>query len=514
MKHHLQNRREDKDKDKDISPLKEKLLLILVAILVVVLTNLSFIFGLKMTPDKMQFLGRRSVNPVDTYPQLALIEQGRTGQMLFSNLYDISTRSAYIVSPVNLALGQIAGKTNLPNIMIFHLGRIVLGAILLCIIYHLLRLFFSKRKEILFAFVFLSLSSGLGLFLFKLFLSYDLFLPASNIFLSLMDSPELIFQEILLVLFLIGIVRIWQTRKLNFSNILLILTSGGILIPNLFYNYPRFLIVPELLPLLISIGFCLPVLFVAHKKIEGFHQSLLLALFFGLLFFLPIPFRFLYFFGFFLFISICGVKAYLYLYDQKLYPLFSKRKIVRFLSRILTFMTIFFLFPATNYFHLYWDMMNFKKDSPDAYFHYLLKDEIAGINWLKENTLPESIVLAKPFYGNIIAGATGRREFLGDEAYTPFFTEKIRDIDGFLNSWPDINKIDYLSRNKINYLYFGKNDSMLKGTFQPESVDYLEKAFEKDGITVYEFTQRDDSIATQSSILKDKSATNSASSAK
>ncbi len=489
-----------KHEDKDLSPLKEKIFLILVAILVVILTNLSFIYGWKITPDKMQFLGRRSVNPVDTYPQLALVEQGRRGQMLFSNLYDVSTRSAYIVSPINLALGQIVGKTNLSNIVIFHLGRIVLGAILLCAIYHLLRLFFTRRKEILFAFTFISLSGGFGLFLFKLFLSYDLFLPASNIFLSLMDSPELIFQEILLILFLIGIIRIGQTRKLNFSNILLILTSSGILIPNLFYNYPKALIIPELLSLLISVGFSFPIVFVTHKKIDGFHQSLVLALLFTTLFFLPLPFRSISFFGFFMFISICAAKAYIYLYRHKLSPLFAKRKILRFLSLILTFAAIFFLFPATNYFHLYWDMMNYKKDNADAYNHYLLKDEVEGINWIKENTLPDSIILSKPFYSSIIAGVTGRKQFLGDEVYTPFLAEKIQDIDGFLNTWPDINRIDYLSRNKIGFLFFGKDDSMLKGTFKPEETDYLKKTFEKEGVTIYQFIPRENS-ATSSATL-------------
>ncbi len=37
-------------------------------------------------------------------------------------------------------------------------------------------------------------------------------------------------------------------------------------------------------------------------------------------------------------------------------------------------------------------------------------------------------------------------------------------------------------------MFFGKNDSMLKGEFQPDKSDYLKKAFDKEGVAIYKFT--------------------------
>ncbi len=483
MKHHVQNSRVGKD----ISPLKGKIFLLLGVILVIILSSTSFIYGWKNTPSQMQFLGRRTINLPDTYPQLALIEQGRSDRLLFLNLYDSSTRSAYIVSPVNLVLGQIAGRTNLPNILVFHIGRIVLGLFLLCAVYHLLKLFFSRRKDRLFAFLFISLSSGFGLFLFRFLTSYDLFLPTSNLFLSLMESPELIFQEILLILSFMGVIRMIINRKFHLGYILLILSSLGVLLGNTIYNYPRPRIIAELLPFLMGTGFSLPAVLFIRKKIENLYHPLSLALFFAVLFFIPTPFQWLSYFGFYIFLSIAAVKGYIYIYDQYIYSFISKNKIFKFLGLVLTLLVIFILFPATNYFHLYWDMQNYGKDKIDAYSNYLLIDEMQGINWMKEHVSAGSIVLAKPFYSNIISGLTGLKTFLGDDIHTPFNTEKLNDIDGLLNIWMDTNRIDYMKRNNIGYIFFGKDDSMLKGSLQPDQTDYLKKIYNQGGVTVYKF---------------------------
>ncbi len=466
----------------------EKLLFLLISILVLSLTVISFIFGYVKTPEGMEFLGRRVVNFQDTYPAISLIEQAKHGKFIFRNLYS-SDSNNIIISPVFLLLGQISHVLPFSTVILFHVARLILGFILLWIIYQFLRIFFEKAHQRILAFLIISLSGGIGFFTYRTVSnSYDLFLPTANLFLSLFESPELIFAEILLVILLSLVFQILKHEKHTAKQVLISVISFIILSAVQIFSLPQYTVIAAILPVFISLTFQLILIFIGWEAVSRQTNIIKMAVFSLAVFFLPTPFQKLSIFSLFILLSILSAHGFFHIYDRFLYPNTKKSKIAGLISYLLIAVFLLGLLPATNYFHIYWDMQGYVKDKKDNYLSYLLKDELAAVNWLKNNSPGDSTVLAKPFYGNIIGGVTARKIYLGNEYYTASFNQKLENVNNLITVWGATRSAQYLKDNRIAYLFFGKDDSMISESFKPEKVEFIKQVFSQNGVAVYQFT--------------------------
>jgi uncharacterized membrane protein len=131
------------------------------------------------------------------------------------------------------------------------------------------------------------------------------------------------------------------------------------------------------------------------------------------------------------------------------------------------------------------DFENIAKESPQVDYFFISKPEIQALNWLKNQTNSNDIILANWTYGNIIPGITGRKVFLGHQFWTVSFEQKVQLINTLLlNNNPTAVSL-VLKENGITYIFLGINDSMITYGFKPESEPFLQKVYSKDGVSIY-----------------------------
>ena len=130
---------------------------------------------------------------------------------------------------------------------------------------------------------------------------------------------------------------------------------------------------------------------------------------------------------------------------------------------------------------------------------YPSKETMESIKWLKENTSENSIILANtPSLNELVPAFSGRIVYIGHWGETLFLKEKLEKFSWFLTGEEDdIEKYKFLQKNRIDYLFWSKEngytnylvDSNEKKLgfkkFIPEKKDYLERIFEKGKIAIY-----------------------------
>ncbi|HEY3282209.1 MAG TPA: hypothetical protein VGN26_08050, partial [Armatimonadota bacterium] len=143
--------------------------------------------------------------PDDVYVYLAWMRQAAEGHFLFVNRFDLEPQRGLFVNLLFWVLGAFAGVTHVPLIAVFHLSRLVLGAVFLRVTYSLIRellispgpetpedesppLLRAQRRA---AFLLVCFSAGLG-FLFERKVRaspVDAWQTEANSFLSLYQNP-------------------------------------------------------------------------------------------------------------------------------------------------------------------------------------------------------------------------------------------------------------------------------------------------------------------------------------
>lgn len=155
------------------------------------LASLPYMVGWWSTPTTQTYLGRNPISPADTMAYLSSIVQSADGAVLVENAFTAEPQEPRLFFPLWIVLGWFQEITHFPATLLFHLGRIVGGAVLLLVIIRVLRdlgLSFRRRIAILLV---IGLSSGLGWTTepSAQSRSFDLWVPESNTFLTLMHSP-------------------------------------------------------------------------------------------------------------------------------------------------------------------------------------------------------------------------------------------------------------------------------------------------------------------------------------
>lgn len=135
--------------------------LAVVIIFVCLSVSLPYIYGILATPNNKVFTGVHTLNPGDTYSYLAWMQQAKAGNILLKDLYSTEEQTVGIFHPLFYILGQVSNITNLQPILIYHLSRVALSAVLLLVMYRFLNLIYTKSQATL-AVLITATSSGLG----------------------------------------------------------------------------------------------------------------------------------------------------------------------------------------------------------------------------------------------------------------------------------------------------------------------------------------------------------------
>ncbi len=117
-------------------------------------------------------------------------------------------------------------------------------------------------------------------------------------------------------------------------------------------------------------------------------------------------------------------------------------------------------------------------------------DELAAVNWLRENAPATAVVLGEYETGNYVAAQAGQRVVLGHWAETMHYAEKETAVTQFFTATtPDSWRDDMLLTYVVNYVWYGPREKEL-GSFDPASSPYLELVYENDTIQIYRVTDQ------------------------
>lgn len=191
---------------------KELVLASSIALLVLLIVNLPILYFFLVGKPGLVFLGRRVINSQDLYTYVSYITQAQEGKTLFRNLYTTEPQSGTILRPTYLLIGKVSGMLGISSIAAYHLARVVFSLLFCVALYRLLLEVFRKSEERLLAFTLLLTSSGLGWALSRFVASSDTWIPESNTFLSLAESPHFILSQALLILGVLLFLRFIERR--------------------------------------------------------------------------------------------------------------------------------------------------------------------------------------------------------------------------------------------------------------------------------------------------------------
>jgi len=195
----------------------------------------------------------------------------------------------------------------------------------------------------------------------------------------------------------------------------------------------------------------LPFLNFQRKMIEGLHFVMVLMAIIGLYF----------------------LKNFL---ERKNLVSFSRPKIL--LSILLLLSSLFFF---SSYYILVRDIKLYLDHNS---FAFLKKEMTSAMVWLKNNTPEESVIFSSYDSGNIIPAFGVRSVFLGSNGNTALSETKTEQVELFFQKYGDRTRAAFLKLNNIDYLFFGPEEKAA-ANFDPNTVDYLEKIYSNEEVSIY-----------------------------
>jgi len=529
--------------------LKEKHWVRFIIFLVLGLTLTPLIIGLIAAPNQQFYTNVGFVGGADKMVYFSQIEEARQGHILLRNLFTSELQKPSIISPLWLALGNLARITTLPTIFIYHLTRLILAYLFLWFLYLFLTKIFSEIKWRKIAFLVLCFGSGFGVFtigndwsenyLYE-HLGSDIWVSEGNTFLTLAHSPLFILSQLLILIIFWWVIERFETAKRKETFVmgliaaflgilhpydLLIIFSviGGWFLAKAFNNkqwLKNQLIKAIIVCLTASIA---PIYFywlkTADLAFSGWltqNETLSPKLFnyllgYGLIFLLYLAAIFKtiksnnkYLF----FLSLWSIINWFLLFI----PLQFQRRLANGFHLTLTVIAVIGLEWLAGYlakkkiFHFIFIKLLFIQiiivfliSSTlfflgaetvlilwDRYPVYMFQDHYQAMKWLKNNVKTNEVILTTPTSGNIIPAYTGRNVYIGHGHQTINWIEKkIYVNDIFFGT----NNFD---EQKSRWLKEQNIDYLFFGLyekriskFNPWEKDYLEKVYQNGNAQIY-----------------------------
>lgn len=246
---------------------KEWRFVLLFSIVVMVITILPYLYGYLITPPDKQFMGIHAINPLDTYWYISLIEQAREGKIIFSYPSFSEFQQPIIFHPLFLLMGWFAGIFNIPNIVVYHLFRVLLGFVFLWISYIFISHFLKDVLKRKIAFVLLAIGSGIGWIVASVgkleqFIPGDLWIKEINGFLVLYEAPLDILGVILILIIFLSFLKLLQTSQMRYA----LIAGLGLLLLLIVHPY-------EVFTVLLTLFLYLIYLIISKKIFPAFFYS-------------------------------------------------------------------------------------------------------------------------------------------------------------------------------------------------------------------------------------------------
>lgn len=200
---------------------KEWQFVLLIGTFVIFLITLPILFGYLATPPNHLFLFRVYINSPDVSVYFSQIEQAKSGQLLFKNLFTSEDQPLGVFNPFWLFIGIFAKLFSLPSFLAFHIARLLLGVVFLIVAYLLIALFFQEEIKRKICFIFLVFASGWGWIVDispgKYFNVLDLSVPDAFSFTTLYFSPHNIASLVLIILIFLLSIVFFNTHRQKYT---------------------------------------------------------------------------------------------------------------------------------------------------------------------------------------------------------------------------------------------------------------------------------------------------------
>ena len=521
--------------------MKQISLITFIILTTIFITSSPFIFGLLDTPKGTSYLGTHFLNSGDTFAYYGLYTQVKHGDFLFFNPYTPEKHSAIFFRPTFFLALLIFKIFSTNTITAYHFFRIIFGIILLITLFNFIKLFFNKNKYFLFIFTLVIFGSGLGwLTINHIKDTLDLWIPETNVFLSLMEAPHFQFSLILILI----IFGLWIK---NFEKPSLIRSiTSSILAFILFFCHPfdapllyLTLIIYSLIIILLKISFnkksailylCLFILF---SSIPIIYQSYLIkiniiakywaiqnintspsirglisglgiwmplgiaGLFFSikkkdkniilisswaisylLLIYFPVNIQRRFLEG--LFIPYIILSCYFIFNILLSYSYFNKKNI-----RLLFLLFLIILLFTSSYSNLILLKIDYTKLTNNKYLPFYADNNlIKGLKWLQNYDNNLKTILANWDISYLLPSYIYGQTLWGHKVQTIKLYEKEIEInDYFNNKLDDIERKKFYKKYNIKYLIWDKID--IQKHYKPENDIYLKKIYYENYIQIY-----------------------------
>lgn len=494
---------------------KEYLFVIIWAVILVAVILSPHIYGYLSAPDGKQFMNTAYPGYQDANSYFTWMKQAEDGHLLFKLKYTSEPNSRVFFHPVFLIMGMLVRYFHLSETAVWYGVQILANLLFIFSIYFFISYFTEDKFRRKLALAIITLSAGFGWFFYQnydsvsfLNLPVDISMPESTVFYSL--SWPFIFSlatSLILWIFLFFLEAIKQKRMafacfaglatlvLGFIHpydlftVYFVLGIYLLIVYRLRYFKYFLIFVIISLPSSLYQAFVLihEPIFKASAEFNMFSPHLsAYVLGFGLILLLAIPevfcmlktrdkkytfcliwilvsFCLLYIplniqrrlvMGMFIPIGLLASASIILIYT-KLY----ERRISPFLRTLLFvyFLTVFFLVVSSSNIMIlsgYFYKLQ-RKDFP----LYLQTEISEALDWLKNNTESEDVVLSSWEMGNFIPRVSGNTVFIGHGAQTINVQEKQRQVKTFFNSGlVFMEAVEFLKKNNIKYIFVSPHE--------------------------------------------------------
>lgn len=509
-------------------------------VLVAFIASSPYIYGALLKKEGLVFLGRSVVNSADTYVYLSNIISAKEGNLILPNLYTTESKIPFEIRPIYFLLGFFARIFYLNPLLTYHLSRFILTIIFVLMLFKFIGIFFEDKKKSGLALMITLFSSGIGAFVQKWFpASIDLWVPEGNTFFSLLEAPHFISTQIFLMLSIYLFMKYKENNKKKYFYTSSFFAAGSILeypylvplifsfsaILILFFSHSKSLLIklcnilqyfflpiisfliiyrvfslsqsaqfwhsqnilptPSIENLLYGYGILIPFaligFLISDLNRKGNLSLLLWIVLTLILIYIPFSFQRRLLEGLHIPIAILASFGFFYLF----------KKIQSKFFKSIFALGLIIILPATNIYNLFKIINSYQKDTQNNYIHYLDKDEMAGMEWVAANSKVNEVILANQFYSNIIPGVTGRFVYHGHRFLTYKPELKLQLFNGFMQEEDEKVRREFLRKYSINYIYFGKNDPYNRFLGSIAKQKFLEKVWERNGVTIFKVPKTD-----------------------
>lgn len=180
-------------------------------------------------------------------------------------------------------------------------------------------------------------------------------------------------------------------------------------------------------------------------------------------------------------INILAILGLIYLKN-----IFKIKKIFSPNQMVILIIGFLIIFCCSNYFILVMNFfpVNFSFNPRPVY--YLPVERLEAMQWLKNNTPSDSVILSSYPTSNSIPAFSLRRVYLGHWDFTADAKQKFALLNYFFQKNDTNNNCrDFLLKNNINYIFYSKDDEDL-GSFDLSTQSYLKQVYRNSGITIYQ----------------------------